>query len=282
MNIKNLKVMMLLGGLFFLVTACSKGQMGDWNLVWSDEFEVDGLPDAEKWSYDIGDGCPNLCGWGNNELEYYTENNLENARIENGHLIIEAHKKQMNNSAYTSARLVSKSKGDWKYGKLEIRAKLPSGRGTWPAIWMLSTDWEYGGWPESGEIDIMEHVGFNRDTVFGTVHTKAYHHSIGTHKNGGIAKPDFEEKFHTFAIEWGEEKIDFFVDEEKYFTFENEHQTFNEWPFDKKFHLIMNLAVGGNWGGEKGIDDSIWPQRMEVDYVRVYQKEEFAKAQSGK
>lgn len=281
MKIDKLKSILLLSGLFFLFNSCSIGQ-GGWQMVWSDEFEYEGLPDTKKWSYDVGDGCPSICGWGNNEQEYYNKDSLKNARVENGHLIIEAHKERIGNSRYSSARLVSKNKGDWKYGKIEVRAKLPSGVGTWPAIWMLSTDWEYGGWPESGEIDIMEHVGYDRDTVVGTVHTKAYHHSIGTHQNGKIAKADFEEEFHTFAIEWYEDRIDFFTDGEQYFTFENEEKTFKEWPFDKRFHLILNLAVGGNWGGKMGVDENIWPQRMEVDYVRVYQNKTVAKAQSGK
>ncbi|MFT4758741.1 MAG: beta-glucanase (GH16 family) [Paraglaciecola sp.] len=282
MKIDKLKTIFLCIGLFFLFNSCSQGQnevqneiqnvsQDGWQMVWSDEFDYEGLPDTKKWSYDVGDGCPNVCAWGNNELEHYTKDSLKNARVENGHLIIEAHKELIGNSRYSSARLVSKDKGDWKYGKIKVRAKLPSGIGTWPAIWMLSTDWEYGGWPESGEIDIMEHVGYDRDTVVGTVHTKAYHHSIGTHQNGKIAKADFEENFHIFVIEWSEDKIDFFTDGEKYFTFENEKKTFNEWPFDKRFHLILNLAVGGNWGGKMGVDEKIWPQKMEVDYVRVYQ-----------
>jgi beta-glucanase (GH16 family) len=270
MKIDKLKTIFLCIGLFFLFNSCSQGQnevqneiqnvsQDGWQMVWSDEFDYEGLPDTKKWSYDVGDGCPNVCAWGNNELEHYTKDSLKNARVENGHLIIEAHKELIGNSRYSSARLVSKDKGDWKYGKIKVRAKLPSGIGTWPAIWMLSTDWEYGGWPESGEIDIMEHVGYDRDTVVGTVHTKAYHHSIGTHQNGKIAKADFEENFHIFVIEWSEDKID------------NEKKTFNEWPFDKRFHLILNLAVGGNWGGKMGVDEKIWPQKMEVDYVRVYQ-----------
>lgn len=243
----------------------------EYKLVWSDEFDTDGLPDSTKWSYDSGTGCPN-CGWGNNELQFYTEDGIKNARVENGKLIIEAHKEDFENSQYTSARIVTKEKGDWLYGKFEIRAKLPEGRGTWPAIWMLSTDWEYGGWPESGEIDIMEHVGYAQDTVNGTIHTKSYNHIIGTEKAGMIDVENTSTEFHTYKLEWTEESMIWSVDDQIYFEFKNENKTFNEWPFDKRFYLILNLAVGGNWGGKYGVDESIFPQQMVVDYVKVYQK----------
>src|SRR6187551_560970 len=153
-----------------------------WELVWADEFKTDGLPDSTKWGYDYGDGCPRNCGWGNNELQYYTSNRKENARVKDGSLIIEARHETMKTREYSSSRMVSKHKGDWTYGKIEVRAKLPKGLGVWPAIWMLPTDWAYGDWPSSGEIDIMEHVGYLPDSVFGTVHTGAYNHRIGTHK----------------------------------------------------------------------------------------------------
>ncbi|MEP3388829.1 MAG: family 16 glycosylhydrolase [Reichenbachiella sp.] len=241
-----------------------------YELVWADEFDYTGLPDDKKWGYDVGDGCPNVCGWGNNELEYYTEKRLENARVEDGYLIITAIKEKMGTKEYSSARLVTRGKGDWTYGRIEVKAKLPTGIGTWPAIWMLSTDWSYGGWPESGEIDIMEHVGYEPDTIYGTVHTKAYNHGIGTQKGGNIEIVDCEEEFHVYAVEWSYNKIDFFVDDNKYFTFSKEEGS-DKWPFDKRFHLLLNIAVGGNWGGVEGVDESIFPQEMKVDYVRVYQ-----------
>lgn len=241
-----------------------------WSLVWSDEFDYTGLPDPVRWGYDVGDGCPRNCGWGNNELQYYTEKRLENARVEDGHLIIEARKENFGSRGYTSARLVTKGKGDWLGGRIEARAKLPSGLGTWPAIWMLSTDWKYGGWPESGEIDIMEHVGYMPDSIFGTVHTKAYNHVIGTQKVKSMCAPYAEDGFYTYAIEWNQEKIDFLVNDIRYLTFKNEGTGPNVWPFDQAFHLILNIAVGGNWGGKTGVDENIWPQRMVVDYVRVY------------
>lgn len=242
-----------------------------WNLVWSDEFNADGLPDPDKWTYDQGNGCPDICGWGNNELQYYTAFDPANARIEGGYLILEAHKKKTLQNNFTSARLRSISYGKWLYGKIEVRAKLPEGRGVWPAIWMLPVDWTYGGWPKSGEIDIMEHVGYIRDTFYGTVHTESFNHLMGTHKSGGCYQSDLSDSFHVYSIIWTEDSIDFQINGNTYFTFFRESDQTAEWPFDQQFYLILNLAVGGNWGGKKGVDPDIWPQRMEVDYVRVYQ-----------
>ena len=241
-------------------------------LVWADEFEVDGIPNKTKWAYDSGDGCPLTCGWGNNELQYYTAGNSNNARVENGNLIIEAHKSDMGGKKFTSARLVTKNKGDWKYGKISIRAKLPTGLGTWPALWMLPTDNRFGGWPNSGEIDIMEHVGYVRDSIYGTVHTTAFNHMIGTQVGKASFHPDAESTFKTYSIKWNSKKIEWLVDDVPYHSFSNRNLSEKEWPFDEKFHLIMNIAIGGNWGGKMGVDTRIWPQRMEVDWVRVYQQ----------
>lgn len=251
--------------LLMLITSCQK------KTIWSDEFDTDGAPDSTKWNYDFGDGCPNVCGWGNNEAQYYTKDS-KNVRVENGHLIIEAHKDSLGGKAYTSTRIVSKKKGDWLYGRIEVKAKLPNGKGTWPAIWMLSTDWKYGGWPASGEIDIMEHVGYDPGVIHGTIHTETYNHGKGTQKEGKITVEDCMDTFHVYAIDWTKDKMDFFVDDKLYHTVTRDpSEDFKAWPFDQRFHLIMNIAVGGNWGGKEGIDDSIWPQRMEVDYVRVFQ-----------
>jgi beta-glucanase (GH16 family) len=234
-------------------------------LIWSDEFEKSGLPDPTKWVYDVGDH-----GWGNNELQYYSKEDLNNARIENGILIIEAHADSSHPKGYTSARLLTRGKASWQYGYFEIKAKLPKGIGTWPAIWMLPEENRHGGWPKNGEIDIMEHVGYDPGIVHGTVHTEAFNHILGTHKGEQKAVPSFNDEFHIYAIDWVKERIDFYIDGKKYFTFENTGGDYKEWPFDQPFHLIMNIAVGGGWGGQKGVDPSIWPQRMEVDYVRVY------------
>ncbi len=167
--------------------------------------------------------------------------------------------------------LVSKGKGDWKYGRIEVNAKIPHGTGIWPAIWMLPTKWVYGGWPKSGEIDMMEFVGYVPDSLFGSVHTGAFNHAIGTNKTSSIYKTTLSSEFHTYAIEWTPEKIDFFIDDELYHVFENNKSGSEAWPFDEEFHLILNIAVGGNWGGKVGIDETMFPQKIEIDYVRVYQ-----------
>lgn len=241
-------------------------------LVWSDEFDYEGLPDPAKWGYDVGDACdlPAGCGWGNHELQYYTKEELKNARVENGLLTIELRKEKIANSNYSSARIVSRGRGDWKYGKVEIRAKLPRGKGSWGAIWMLSSDNKYKGWPHSGEIDIMENVGYDPDTIHASAHTLAYHHSIGTHKSGKVSIPDAGEKFHTYSLEWEENEYRVYADDRMIFRFEKEANDYKVWPFDQKFHLIMNIAYGGNWGGKKGLDDEALPTKMQIDYVRVY------------
>ncbi len=261
-----LPVLLLLCACFLLfschrVPSAAQGRQ----LVWSDEFNQPGPPDPAKWGYNVGGH-----GWGNRELQYYTDADPDNARVEDGKLIVEARKEPFGDNAYTSARLVSRTKGEWTYGRVEARAKLPSGRGTWPAIWMLPTVDKLK-WPDDGEIDIMEYVGFDPGVVHGTVHTKAYNHSIGTQKGGQTPVPDASTAFHVYAIEWTPDRIDWFVDDKPYYSFANDKTGSKEtWPFNAPFHLIFNLAVGGNWGGQKGVDENIWPQRMEVDWVRVY------------
>jgi beta-glucanase (GH16 family) len=251
--------------LYFIV-ACKQEEKPV--LVWSDEFDQAGAPDSTRWGYDLGNGDN---GWGNNEMEYYTRDQ-KNVRVEDGKLIIEAHRDSLFEKPYTSTRLVSKGKGDWRYGRIEVKAKLPKGRGTWPAIWMLSTDWKYGGWPASGEIDIMEHVGFDPGVIHGTIHTETYNHVKQTQKEGKIIVPDADGAFHVYAIDWNEDKMDFLVDDKPYYSVVRDAaDDFKGWPFDQRFHLIINLAVGGNWGGRQGVDETIWPQRLEVDYVRVFQ-----------
>ena len=242
---------------------------GGWKLIWSEEFDYTGFPDSTKWSYDT-EG--NVYQWGNNEAQYYTSGRKENAWVSDGVLRITALKEPMEGRSYTSARLITKGKGDWLYGRFEIRAKLPTGRGTWPAIWMLPTDWEYGDWPKSGEIDIMENVGDDPDTIVGSSHTEKYNHAIGTQKNAKIACPDCYKAFHVYALEWEEDEYRLYVDDQLYFTFKNEGTGYEVWPYDKRFHILLNLAIGGNWGGQNGIDDSLFPHVFEIDYVRVYKK----------
>jgi len=262
-----------------LAPACNPGEKpeeypenpvsGEKVLVWSDEFDYTGLPDSRKWSYDT-DG--NASGWGNNESQYYTASRLKNAEVRDGYLTITTHLEDYEGFKYTSARLVTRGKGEWLYGRVEVKAKLPDGRGMWPAIWMLPTDWYYGGWPASGEIDIMENVGYDPFKILGTIHTEAYNHSIGTQKGASTQVPTCYIDFHVYAMEWEPSEIRIYVDERLYFTFKNEGTGYRVWPFDKRFHLLLNIAVGGNWGGLEGIDDSVFPRSMVVDYVRVYQK----------
>lgn len=232
--------------------------------IWADEFDYEGLPDPAKWGYDIGGH-----GWGNNELQYYT-NDIKNAGVADGILTITAIKENKEGKEYTSARLVTKNKGDFLYGRFEIKAKLPTGKGTWPAIWMLPTDWEYGGWPKSGEIDIMEHVGYDQNRVHITVHTEAYNHSIGTQVGKSRIVSTASTEFHLYRVDWTPKEIKGYIDDVLLFTFPNERKGSATWPFDKRFHLLLNIAVGGNWGGAQGVDPEVFPASMEVDYVRVY------------
>ena len=236
--------------------------------MWSDEFDLPGLPDSTKWRYDVGGD-----GWGNKELQYYTARRQENARVENGRLIIEARRDSMEGREYTSARMVSRA--SWTYGRIEVSARLPSGRGTWPAIWMLPDSAVYGDayWPDNGEIDIMEHVGYDPDVVHASVHTKLYNHMIGTQRTAKVRVPSARSGFSVYAVEWTPSLIRVSVNGKHYFMFRNESgRDHRKWPFVEPFHLMLNVAVGGFWGGAKGVDPDIWPQRMEIDYVRVYQR----------
>jgi beta-glucanase (GH16 family) len=238
-------------------------------LAWSDEFNYTGLPDSTKWTYDVGGH-----GWGNKELQYYTKKRRENARVEGGNLIVQARKEAlMAGNDYTSARLVSRGKGGSQlYGRFEIRAKIPMGRGTWPAIWMLPDQHHYGnkGWPDNGEIDIMEHVGYDPNVVHATTHCKAYYFRINTQKTG-ITKLADASAFHTYSMEWTPETITAYIDGEIYFAHRNEGTGWETWPWDKPSHLLLNVAVGGEWGGQKGVDEAAFPQQMVVDYVRFYE-----------
>lgn len=246
----------------------------DYTLVWSDEFETDGLPNADKWAYDT---YRNKEGWWNDELQYYSDARAKNARIENGNLIIEAHAetldptlfKDWGDQTYTSARLFTKGKAAWQYGYMEIRAKLPCGKGLWPAIWTLPE--EAGNWPDSGEIDIMEYVGHKKNVFHATVHTKKYNHTNGSQFGAEWLSTTACGAFHTHSLLWTEDRITVAVDGQAYFTYEDEGTGADAWPFDRPHHLILNVAIGG-WGAAEGIDTKAFPAQMEVDYVRVYQK----------
>lgn len=260
----------------FQISAQQPVQQREWNLVWSDEFNTPGPPDPTKWDFDV-EG--NAWGWGNNELQNYTPRNHPNpnAWVENGRLIIEARRETFTHSGhtrdYTSARLRTINRGDWLYGRIDVRARMPAGRGTWAAIWMLPTDSEYGNWPSSGEIDNMEYVGFQPGEIHWTLHTEAFNHMLGTQVGSSRQFVAPEVNFYTYTVEWCENKIDFIVDDTVHFTYHNESGfTHREWPFDKRFHLILNIAIGGGWGGLHGVDNSIFPVQMEVDYVRVFEE----------
>jgi len=246
----------------------------EYRLVWSDEFDRPGLPDPAKWAYDT---ARNREGWHNAERQYYSASRPENARVEDGRLVIEARRENFGNRApadyggqqYTSARLLTRGIADWTYGFIEVRAQLACGRGLWPAIWMLGSADQP--WPAVGEIDIMEHVGHEQGTVYGTVHTGRYNHVAGTHKGSKVTLPDACTAFHRYQLHWTRDRITIGVDDRAYFSFRNDGTGEASWPFFRPEYLILNVAVGGNWGGAKGIDDAAFPSRMLVDYVRVWQ-----------
>ena len=253
------------------LTKSPNKSLAGWNLVWQDEFNGTEI-NKVLWEHEV-----NAWGGGNNELQYYTDR-TENSFIQDGKLVIRAIKENYTGPEgtreYTSARLRTKNKGDWKYGRFEIRAKLPQGQGLWPAIWMLPTDNVYGGWAASGEIDIMELLGHQPNIVYGTLH---YGGQWPENKHTGIsykiAVNDFSTDFYTFALEWEEKEFRWYVDDVLYQT-QNTWDTKNQpypAPFDQKFHLLLNVAVGGNWPGNPD-ETTVFPQEMMVDYVRVYER----------
>lgn len=263
---KKLPVILLFLIVAISLTGCKSEKTFD-KLVWSDEFDTSGVPDSSKWGYETG-------YIRNNEMQYYT-NKPENARVEDGNLIIEARRDSSvignDTLKVTSASLITKGKQEWTYGKIEVRAKIPSFLGSWPAIWMLGSNIGEVGWPKCGEIDMMENVGFDPDTVHFNIHTEAYNHVKGTNKGKKVYLKDAASEFHVYTLEWNEDKLDFFLDSVKVFTFNNEGKGPDVWPYDKPHYLILNLAVGGAWGGAKGVDLSALPQKFVIDYVRVYQ-----------
>jgi hypothetical protein len=226
------------------------------SLVWSDEFNVDGAPDSAKWGYDLGAG-----GWGNNEFQYYT-NRPENIIVQNGLLKINTVKESFSGSNYTSARILTKDKFYFKYGRVEIRAKLPAGGGTWPALWMLGSNISSAGWPACGEIDIMEHVGNTLNKVHGSLHSPG--RSGNTPDTSTVMVPNASTEFHVYSIDWSAAAIKFYVDNQLFYTFTNTAS----FPFNQNFFLIINCAMGGNFGGT--IDPGFTSSTFEIDYVRVY------------
>ncbi len=253
-----------------------------WKLVWNDEFDKDGAPDPKKWGFETG-------FIRNGETQYYTDRS-ENARIEGGNLVIEARKERLPNAKFdknskewnhsrefadvTSASVTTEKTVSWTYGRFEVRAKIPTGRGTWPAIWMLGTNIHQVSWPKCGEIDILENVGFDPNGIHTTVHTEAFNHVKHTAKGHREEAVKPFDDFHVYAIEWTKKEITFLFDEKKVFSFENDGKgNVDTWPYDKPQFLILNFAIGGGWGGAKGVDDAILPQKFLIDYVRVYEKE---------
>ncbi len=241
-----------------------------YSIVWQDEFDYTGLPDMNKWSFDT---VGNEYRWGNDELQYYTSS-MNNAKVENGILIITARKEELKGRQYTSARLKTQDKFDFKYGIIEARIKLPYGKGIWPAFWMLGTKIKTLGWPRSGEIDIMEMVGGSNggdNTVHSTLH---WHGNESREKEGKsytLKEGVFNDNFHVFSVVWNSTHIRGFVDDTEYFTMDITKDNLNE--FHDNFYILLNVAVGGNWPGSPN-DSTVFPQEMKVDYVRVFKKDE--------
>lgn len=245
------------------------------NLVWEDNFDVDGAPDASKWAFEIGDGtAQGIPGWGNNELQYYTDR-PENVSVESGVLKITARQESFEGSGYTSARLITKGLFQQKYGRFEARVKLPTGQGLWPAFWLLGDDSNGDIWPQIGEIDVMEFLGDEPTQIFGTIHGPQYSGGESISKEFVLDADRFDTGFHIFGIEWTPNFINFYVDDKLYQTLkpsdvEEETNGEGEWVFnDREFYMILNMAVGGNLPGPPNAD-TMFPQTMYVDYVRVY------------
>lgn len=232
-------------------------------IVWADEFDYAGLPDPEKWTYEVG-------RIRNREWQYYTYGRLENARVADGVLTITARRDNFEGENITSASLTTRGLYEFTYGRIEVRAKVPGGRGTWPAAWMLGTTTSGESWPRIGEIDVMENVGFEPDRFHFTVHTEQYNHMRGTQATNSVVADD-PAAFHVYAVDWNRERIRFFFDGQQVHEFANDGSGVAAWPFDRPMYLILNLAIGGTWGGQKGVDEQIFPAEYQIDYVRIYQ-----------
>jgi len=234
-----------------------------WELVWSEEFDYTGRPDEASWDYETGYVR-------NRELQYYTDD-IRNVEVVDGCCLITARLEE--GDSITSGSINTFGKRDFLYGRIEVSAQIPSALGSWPAIWLLGTNRNEVRWPACGEIDIMEHVGFDPDKVHANIHTKAYNHVLGTNKGNTIEVDAPWEDFHIYSLEWFEDRMDFFYDDSLYFSYPNDGAGNNDtWPFDKPHYLLLNLAYGGGWGGAKGVDTSLLPLEFKIDYVRYYLK----------
>lgn len=233
-------------------------------IVLQDEFDVNGAPNPSIWNYNIGTGSN---GWGNNELQYYSDR-PQNIKVEDGMLKITAVKESFMGSAYTSARILTKGKFDNKYGRYEARIKVPLGKGLWPAFWLLGSNSDTVIWPQCGEIDIMEYLGSNPTSIFGTVHGPGYSGANAISKNFVLTNNRFDNDFHIFGIEWGENFVNYYVDDVLYNQI-TPKDVKGEWVFNQPFYIILNMAVGGNFPGSPN-SETVFPQTMMVDYVRVY------------
>jgi beta-glucanase (GH16 family) len=236
-----------------------------YTLSWADEFNGNSL-DQTAWTFQNGDGCPNLCGWGNAELEYYRPENLF---FQEGKMVIEARKESFNGKSYTSSKILSEGKKAFKFGRIDIRAKLPRGKGIWPALWLLPQSSVFGGWPRSGEIDLMEYLGHEPNKVYGTLHYGPGPGSIQIGKNYTLPTGTFADEFHVFSLEWKQDQIKWLIDGVVYGTANKADFGANNYPFNEQFFLIFNLAVGGNWPGSPDAN-TVFPQHFIIDYVRVY------------
>ena len=252
----NMKKRSIISGLFLFVGL----QLSAQELIWEENFEGDSL-NMENWSYETGDGCPDLCGWGNNERQIYNEDYVA---VKDGNLVITADKV---GDAYYSGKVNTKDKFEFQYGTVEVRAKLPDGHGLWPAIWMLGDNIREVGWPASGEIDIMEFVGRKPDTIHNALHTPASHGDTENIETTRIENVTSD--FHVFKMNWTEDAITFYIDEEKTYTFSPSVKNEETYPYRHPFYFLLNLAVGGNFGGPE-VDDSIFPKQFLIDYVKVY------------
>lgn len=251
---------------FLLISCFSFAQNSDYQLVWSEEFDGESI-NAEKWNFETGGN-----GWGNQELQFYT-NRTQNIFIRDQKLVIKALREDYGVRSFTSARINTQGKKAVKYGKIEARIKMPKGKGTWPAFWMMPEKSVYGSWPRSGEIDIMEHIGSNPNMISYAIHTQSKNGSIGNNWHNQIFPEGVEDDFHTYAIEWLEDRIAFYFEDQKQVTYWNDlANDYKTWPFDQEFHIILNLAIGGKMGGNVDLNIFDSDVEMEVDYVRVYQK----------